>query len=68
MPVAPCGEGLVMTYKRTPDRCMMPNGCVTPRPCPEYVPACPTGYTLVSWKGSADACNVHACDPTFATE
>jgi hypothetical protein len=68
MPIHPCAEGLVTTYERTADRCLLPNGCVAPRPCPLFVPACPAGYTLVSWKGGDEACNRYACDPTFATE
>lgn len=65
MRLAMCEPGRVHSYSRSDELCMMPAGCVVPGVCAQYIPDCPTGYTLATWSGGQYACPVHACDPEF---
>jgi hypothetical protein len=64
-PHVACVRGKVATYRRTEDRCLDFDACVDPGICPEYVPVCTDGYTLVSWPSSPSGCMAYACDPSF---
>jgi hypothetical protein len=68
MPIRECEEPLVNVFTRSPDRCIVPNGCVKPSVCPEFVPECRTGYTLDSWAVAPDGCPAFTCDPSFLTQ
>jgi hypothetical protein len=62
-----CANGLVRTYERNEDRCVLPSfTCVTPGVCAQYFPSCAEGYELQQWSGGSHACPVFACDPTFS--
>lgn len=61
----PCAAGTVRSFVRSTDRCENPSVCVTPGVCAQFLPACPTDYSLQSWSGGAHACQLFACDPTF---
>ena len=65
MRLAMCPNGEVHSYSRSDELCMMPAGCVVPGMCAQYIPECPSGYSLATWSGGAAACPVHACDPAF---
>jgi hypothetical protein len=67
-PIRKCEEPLVNVFTRTPDRCVVPNGCVRPSVCPAFVPVCPTGYTLDSWAVAPDGCSAFTCDPSFLVQ
>lgn len=63
----PCASGLVRTFERNEDRCVLPSfTCVTPGLCAQFLPACSEGYELQQWSGGQFACPVFACDPTFS--
>jgi hypothetical protein len=63
--VPTCPTGQVPTFKRGVDRCTTFDSCVKPGVCPQYVPACDEGYTLVSYTSAPFACNAYVCDPDF---
>ena len=65
---AACDSGEVMTFRRTPDRCMVPTGCVKPGICALLIPACGAGYVRVSWRADSGGCNAFACDPAFLSD
>jgi hypothetical protein len=63
--VALCDNGLVRSWSRSDEMCVMPSSCVTPGVCAQFIPSCPSGYSLSTWSGGQFACPVHACDPAF---
>lgn len=63
-----CPEGTVGVHQRTVDRCIVQVACVQPGICPQYMPACPAGYTLSSWSAPPSGCPAFACDPSFILE
>jgi hypothetical protein len=64
-PTLRCPEGTIAVQQRTDDRCLVQVACVTPGVCPQYVPACPSGYTRTSWAAPPGGCPAFACDPSF---
>jgi hypothetical protein len=61
-----CREGLVDTYTRTPDRCLVFDACADHADCPLVrPPACLDGYTLHRWPTDDLRCTGFACDPAF---
>lgn len=60
-----CGGDQVNIVERNADRCLVPAGCATPGMCAMYMPACPEGYTLSSWRSGESACPTYACDPSW---
>lgn len=64
----PCPSGEAEVFSRTPDRCIVPSGCVTPHYCAAYIPGCDEGYTLVSWRSGPYGCDAYACDPSFLVD
>lgn len=63
---APCAAGEVYTSARSADRCLYPDGCAPGgQACPQFIPACPEGYTLASWASQPTGCPAFACDPAF---
>lgn len=68
MRLAMCDSGKVHTYSRSDELCMMPEGCVSPGVCAQYMPDCPGGYQLASWSGGQYACPQFACDPAFLAQ
>ncbi len=60
-----CPAGTTRTYSRNGDRCLLPDACVTPGMCAQYLPACSEGYSLTSWPAGQFGCPAFACDPTF---
>jgi hypothetical protein len=65
---AACPAGQVRTYARTPDRCIVPDACVTQGVCNFLVPNCGDGYTSVSFKTAPRGCNSVVCDPSWLSE
>lgn len=63
-----CPAPLRATYTRDANLCLDFDACVSPGVCPEYIPACAEGYTLVSWAAGDHACPAFACNPAFLTE
>jgi hypothetical protein len=55
----------VQTFTRTDDRCIVPDACVAPGPCPQYVPACGDGYTLIAYATQPNGCPSFTCDPLW---
>ncbi len=64
----PCPAGKVAVYTQSEDRCQYFDQCVTPGICPQYIPGCGEGMTLVTWKAAPSACNHFACYPDFVQE
>jgi uncharacterized protein DUF6748 len=65
-PVQSCPEGQVQTYTMSPDRCLIPDACVTQGICPFALPRCDDGYSGITWVRSPNACTTVACYPAFA--
>jgi hypothetical protein len=64
-----CFDGLTPVYTRAENRCLVFQGCVGPRLCPDFLPApCDAGYTRVRWASASPACWSEVCDPSFLTE
>lgn len=63
--LAPCAEGMVRSYTRTEDRCVVPGACVEAGACAAVVPSCEEGYELSSWNGGMFACTQFVCDPAW---
>jgi len=66
-PPPPCAAGKVPVYKRLDTRCLQVEGCVTPGPCPLFLPGCEAGYTLREWPSAPNGCSSFACDPSFVS-
>jgi hypothetical protein len=62
--MAPCKDGLVRTYHRDENRCILPGECVKSMMCALYLPHCDEGFSLVSWT-NGNGCSAYACDPTW---
>jgi hypothetical protein len=60
-----CAEGMVPTFDRDDNRCLVPSGCSRPGMCGMFLPVCAPGYTLHTWIGGSPACPAYACDPSF---
>jgi len=60
-----CG-GLVATFQRDSNRCLLFKRCVDTGLCPRLVPQCDDGYVLQSWNAEPSGCRAFACDPIFA--
>jgi hypothetical protein len=67
-PALPCGPGMIGTYSRDEDRCLVQRGCSSVGGCSRQAPACPPGYVLRSWPGEPHACLEFVCDPWFLPE
>jgi hypothetical protein len=65
--VQQCPAGQIETFNRTPDRCLIPAGCVAPHPCPLFVPYCGTDYQATSWVHT-NGCSMVSCDPAWIYE
>ena len=63
-PIPDCSPDTA-TFTRNADRCVEFSACVDGGVCPQYVPACPEGFSLSSWRGGVNACPVYACDPAW---
>jgi hypothetical protein len=59
-----CGEGSVLAFARTADRCVQAPRCVKAKFCTMYLPTCSEGYSLQGWVGES-GCPAYACDPSF---
>jgi hypothetical protein len=57
-----CGSGKIVGWNRTPNRCSLPSGCVTPRVCTRQLPVCAEGYSLIEVQNT---CPTYSCEPTF---
>jgi hypothetical protein len=66
-PQPDCGNEKA-TFTRNADRCVIFDECVKPGICPQFIPACPDGYTLSSFASAPAGCPHFACDPTFITQ
>ncbi len=61
-----CGPDAVATFTLSSDRCLVPTGCAARRDtCPEFIPSCEPGYTLLSWPVQPHACTAFACMPSW---
>lgn len=63
-----CPDGTAQVFERNASRCVVPTGCMAQGFCPQSVPACPEGYTRVSWRGDTTGCATFACDPSWTLE
>jgi len=64
-----CNAPLHATYTRDPNRCLVFDHCVAPRPCSFLRPGpCADGYRQVSWPADNAQCVAFACDPAFLAE
>ena len=63
-----CAAGKVPTFTRSLNRCLVFDTCVKSGICPQFLLACPDGYTQVTWAQSSSACKAMACDPSFLSE
>ncbi|MHB8875216.1 MAG: DUF6748 domain-containing protein [Myxococcaceae bacterium] len=63
--VVPCADGLVPTYTRDQNRCLLFDQCVKPGACPLPFVACQAGYRFASWAVTPNGCDTYACDPGF---
>ncbi len=64
-----CGNGEVAVYKRTPQLCLLQDGCAKQASfCSIALPSCGAGYKMASWRANPSACLEYRCDPTFLTE
>jgi hypothetical protein len=64
-PMRACPAGQLNVWTRTAERCLIPDGCVAPAPCPDMKPSCEAGYMLTSWPAQPSACPQYRCDPSF---
>ena len=62
-----CGNETA-TYSRDGNRCFQSTGCVERHLCPQLLPVCSPGYSLVSWASQPDGCLAFACDPSFLNQ
>jgi hypothetical protein len=60
-----CADGMVPTFDRNDNRCLVPSGCSRPGICAMFLPVCAPGYTLRTWTKGSPACPAYACDPSF---
>ncbi len=60
-----CAAGELPTFERDGNRCLASTGCATAGVCPQMMPSCDAGYTMVEWRHGPNACFAAACDPSF---
>ncbi|EGC33065.1 hypothetical protein DICPUDRAFT_95133 [Dictyostelium purpureum] len=65
LPLLKCKANNVVIFTRDENRCLTSPSCTDSGGCALFLPICPEGYYLDSWRGAKFGCNGYHCDAYF---